>query len=479
LSCRLKRIPPHLPADVCPKADKLADINAHDEGEEYLPYHWFTMKSYLQKILEAQKAGQSVGVTSVCSANQFVLEAAMRQAKCDGTPVCIESTSNQVNQFGGYAHMAPKQFVAFVKRIAKKMNLPRPRVILGGDHLGTGPWRAECAEIAMGHARNLVHAYVLAGYNKLHLDPSMPCKDDPVDRDEHLPVELVAERTASLCEAAEAAAADRSNDRTRPVYVVGTEVPTPGGLKDGKTELSVSNVTDVELTIETLQRAFKFRSLQSAWDRTIALVVETGAAFRTDTVIEYKRTNVRGLSSFIETNNHLVFEAHSTDYQTQSALTEMVEDHFAILKVGPCLTFSLREALYALSRIEEEWLTHQRGVTPSGIPQLMENLMKKNPTYWMDHYSGDKDHLRYARHYSYSDRIRYYWSHPECRDAIARLLANLTLHQPLLPLLSQYMPLQYEAVRQGRIRPNPVELIHSKIMEVTARYSAACKAGTV
>lgn len=40
--------------------------------------------------------------------------------------------------------------------------------------------------------------------------------------------------------------------------------------------------------------------------------------------------------------SHLVFEAHSTDYQTKEAYKQLVHDHFAILKVGPALTFAMR-----------------------------------------------------------------------------------------------------------------------------------------
>ena len=56
----------------------------------------------------------------------------------------------------------------------------------------------------------------------------------------------------------------------------------------------------------------------------------------------------------------MVFEAHSTDYQTAGALRALVEDRWAILKVGPALTFALREALFALSAIEEELIAAPR-----------------------------------------------------------------------------------------------------------------------
>ncbi len=68
-------------------------------------------------------------------------------------------------------------------------------------------------------------------------------------------------------------------------------------------------------------------------------------------VIIYGRTKSRGLSQLLESEPQFVFEAHSTDYQGESALAALVQDGFPILEVGPELTFVLREALCALDLI--------------------------------------------------------------------------------------------------------------------------------
>ncbi len=60
------------------------------------------------------------------------------------------------------------------------------------------------------------------------------------------------------------------------------------------------------------------------------------------------------LADFIAEDPQLVFEAHSTDFQPQSRYQQLVQQHFAILKVGPQLTFALREALFALCYIEQQ-----------------------------------------------------------------------------------------------------------------------------
>ena len=103
----------------------------------------------------------------------------MHQALDDGTPLLVEATANQVNQFGGYTGMQPADFRRFVLAIAHRVGLPPDRVLLGGDHLGPTAWTHLPAAEAMELAQDLVHAYAAAGFVKLHLDASMACADDP------------------------------------------------------------------------------------------------------------------------------------------------------------------------------------------------------------------------------------------------------------------------------------------------------------
>jgi D-tagatose-1,6-bisphosphate aldolase subunit GatZ/KbaZ len=433
---------------------------------------------YLKEIVAAQKAGKPEGVYSICSANQFVLEAAFCQAEKDGRHVLIEATSNQVNQFGGYTNMTPEAFLGYVRDIADRMKFSFDRVVLGGDHLGPNVWRNESAASAMAKSRDLVKGFVLAGFTKIHLDASMRCADDPGDDRTPFPDEVVAERAADLCEVAEAAFADAGGKARPPVYVIGTEVPPPGGAQEELVTVQPTRVEDVERTIEVTRRAFSNKGLESAWDRVVAVVVQPGVEFGNESVIVYERGKARELKGQIENHENLVYEAHSTDYQTRHALKEMVEDHFAILKVGPWLTYAFREALFALARIESEWLSGKQDVTLSNLPSVLDGVMVANPEHWKNHYHGTEAEIAYARKYGFSDRSRYYWPHPELREALSRLLTNLS-SGPLPPgLLSQYLPRQYEAVRERRIKNTPQALIHDKIMEVTGQYAYACEGGS-
>ncbi len=175
-------------------------------------------------------------------------------------------------------------------------------------------------------------------------------------------------------------------------------------------------------------------------------------------------------------NPQLIFEAHSTDYQRCQALTELVADHFAILKVGPGLTFAFREAVLALAAIEQEWLAHHSEITLSGILDALEQVMQDDPRYWLKYYRGDENDLAISRKYSFSDRIRYYWPDRAIQQALARLLHNLDRFPPPLPLISQYLPVQYLHLRSGTITNHPQELIWDHIQEVAACYSQACQA---
>jgi D-tagatose-1,6-bisphosphate aldolase subunit GatZ/KbaZ len=414
---------------------------------------------FLDEIVAAQKHGEARGVTSVCSAHPFVLEATLRHGLAHQLPVLIEATCNQVNQFGGYTGMTPADFMSFIGDIADKVSFPRKNLILGGDHLGPLVWSNEPAESAMEKAKELVCAYVRAGFTKIHLDCSMPCVDD-----QDFPVELVARRAAELASVAEAA-----ENNFMPRYVIGTEVPPAGGAKAGEDHLIVTNPADAAATIDLTHHAFSALGLDSAWERVIALVVQPGVEFGDESVHEYERSASTELAHFIETVPGFVYEAHSTDYQSRYALRALVEDHFGILKVGPALTFAFREAVFALADMESILVDGE----VSHIREALETAMLENPGYWQKHYGGTPQQLKFARSFSFSDRIRYYWTVPSVQAAFERLLNNLSNAPLPLSLISEYMPRQYERIRSGELENHPRGLLRDQVMVVLDDYHYA------
>ncbi len=428
----------------------------------------------LQDILQQNRSRLGVGVFSICSANRYVLESGIQQAQRDGSLLLIESTSNQVNQFGGYTGQKPADFARFVRELAESWKFPLENIVLGGDHLGPHVWRKEPAAQAMEKACILVRDSVLAGYTKIHLDASMHCADDAGDRHRPLADEIVSARAAEMCHAAEEAHRQLPAGAPAPVYVIGTEVPIPGGELEAGKAPDATQTEDLEQTLRVAKEAFRSRKLEDAWQRVIAVVVQPGVEFGDASVFPYDRTKAGRLAAFAEANWQGVYEAHSTDYQAVEALRHMVQDHFAILKVGPWLTFAFREAVFALAAVEKEWLAGKASVTPSNVRETLERVMLDNPVYWQGYYHGDESQLIFARSYSYSDRSRYYWPQQLLVAALDKLLANLTAHPPPLSIISQYLPSQAERVRSGLLSTNPAELIRNKILEVLDIYAAAC-----
>jgi len=420
----------------------------------------------IRNLIDRHKSGETIGVTSVCSAHPLVIEATFAHAlRHDAPLVLIEATSNQVNQDGGYTGMVPADFRAFVEKIAARTGFPLDRLALGGDHLGPNAWTALTADEAMAKAAIMVADYVRAGFRKIHLDCSMSCAGDPVP----LPERTIAERAARLCRAAENAYEGDPADA--PVYVIGTEVPVPGGAAEDLDTLAVTSPEAALATLDMHRALFAESGLEAAWDRVIATVVQPGVEFDHMKVVDYRPEAATALSAAIAPVAGIVFEAHSTDYQTAPALAALVRDHFAILKVGPGVTFALREALWALDAIERE--TVEAG-TRANLRATAIARMKAEPGHWTRYYHETGAALDLQLQYSLSDRIRYYWPDTEIAAAQARLFANLRERPAPLPLLSQHLPVAYAAVRAGQATLDPTDLVVAHIGATLDAYHGAC-----
>lgn len=412
----------------------------------------------LLAIPAAYHAGKPVGITSVCSAHPVVVEAALRLAGETGRPALIEATCNQVNQDGGYTGMTPANFRAFVEGIAGKVGLPHERIIFGGDHLGPNPWKHLPADVAMEKAEVMIAAFAEAGFTKLHLDCSMGCAGEPVA----LSDSITADRAARL-----AAKAEAHRGAVDPVYVIGTEVPVPGGALEELEELAVTAPEAAARTYEVHREAFEAAGLQDAFSRVIALVVQPGVEFGHTDVIHYEPKKAEALSASLAGIPGIVFEAHSTDYQTGAGLSALVRDGFAILKVGPWLTFALREALYGLDAVADVL----EGSSPKGgLMSAMDKVMRDSPEHWSKYYEGTETEIWLQRHFSYSDRIRYYWPRPEAEAAVARLKERLAGQEIPEPVLRQYVPVPSS---DGDVP----QILVTAVQDVLRTYERACMAG--
>lgn len=428
------------------------------------------MKHPIQQMMDQRREGKICGIESVCSANGFVLEVALKRSKLFNAPVLIEATANQVNQFGGYTGMYPKDFYEMVLKMAAEIGVPENHIILGGDHLGPLTWQNLPETEAMEKSETLVYQYARAGFTKIHLDTSMKVADDPEGL---LSTETIARRGATLYKAAmkgyEELKAEKP-DAMRPVFVIGSEVPIPGGAQEAEDTLAVTKPEAFRDTVATYRRVFKEEGIEDGMNDVVAVVTQPGVEFGDDQVFLYDHDAATELCVALKEFPEVCFEGHSTDYQSKECLKRMVEDGIAILKVGPALTYGLRESLFSLSMMEKELVPEEK---QAHFIETLEKVMLEKPDNWKKHYHGDEKQLALCRKYSFSDRCRYYIGLPEVVESINKLFENLREYPIPMNMLHQYMPISYIKVRDGIIPLDPRELALDGVVAFMEDYEYA------
>lgn len=426
--------------------------------------------NYLKDIVKSQKSGIHAGCYSACTANKWVIEAVFEKAKELNTCAVIEATANQVNQFGGYTGMKPADYRDMVFGVAEKVGFDKSKIILGGDHLGPLVWQKEDPDTAMEYSRQLIDGYIMAGYTKIHIDTSMRLSGDSLD--EPLSDRVIAERSADLYRQAKSSFENlkkQNPDAQAPVFIIGSEVPIPGGAEENEDSVSVTKTEDFVRTVKTFEEVYAKNGL--TLDDIIAVVIQPGVEFADDSVCEYNPEKAQDIVRELKNYDGLVFEGHSTDYQTKECLRNMVRDGVGILKVGPALTFAYREAIYALELIEKELYRTKPYVKLSNIRSVVENIMLDNPSNWEKHYHGTRTDISLSMTFSYSDRCRYYMSDPRVDEAVKVLVENINNAKLPLTLISQYMPSQYQHLRNDKnIILSAEWLIKDKIKDLINDY---------
>ena len=427
-------------------------------------------KHPLQLMMERRRQGEKAGVPSYCTANKLVLEEILLRAKETGIPALIEATANQVNQYGGYTGMKPADFYAQILRMAEALEVPEDLIILGGDHLGPLTWQNLPESEAMARSEELVYQYVRAGFTKIHLDTSMKVADDPEGL---LSTETIARRGVRLYQVCMKAYEDLLKEKPealRPVFIIGSEVPIPGGAQEAEDTLAVTKPEAFEDTVRTYRQIFEEVGAADGWNDVIAVVVQPGVEFGDDQIFLYDSKAAEALCSGLEKYPEIVFEGHSTDYQSAQCLRDMVSDGIAILKVGPALTYGMREAVFALNMMEKELVpVHEQAY----VIETLEYVMTNAPANWQKHYHGNLKELALARKYSFSDRARYYMGDALVETAIEKLFTNLRTYPVPLNMLHQYMPLQFEKVRAGKLTRDPKALVLDGILQFILDYEYA------
>ena len=357
------------------------------------------MTEVLRDIIRQNRSGNAVAIPSVCSAQPDVLRASLGLAERLDRQIVIEATSNQVNQDGGYTGMRPSDFIIFVNNLADTTHVDRARIIFGGDHLGPQAWRNLDADRAMAKADTMVRDYTAAGFAKIHLDCSEGCAGEP----QQLTDEVTAKRSARLAQIC-------YDENPNLLFVVGTEVPPPGGARvDEDNDIPP---TSPEAARETL--AAHMATFGEMSSNIGGLVVQPGVEFSPTEVHALPMERDPKLIDALTDYPHVCLEAHSTDYQDDAVYPRLAQLGFAFQKVGPALTFAYREALYALDQLHPN---------TGALQATMEELMIEDPSKWQAHYHGNDESLYTQRHHGLADRIRYYWPQEKAKNAVHTLLS--------------------------------------------------------
>ena len=358
-----------------------------------------------------------------------------------------------------------------------------------GDHIAVAPLVPclDCQDCLKGNYSQCKHytfigSRVQGGYadyivipelNAVKIDSKIPFEQGALFEPSSvalLPDEVIAERGAILYKACEEA-----YQEMHPVFVIGSEVPIPGGeVDEEKPEcIQVTKVRDFENTLMAYKKKFKEHGLQGAWEHIVAIVVQPGVEFGDETLHHYNRDAAQTLCRALKKYPELVFEGHSTDFQAPVALRQMVEDGIAIIKVGPALTFALREAIFALSMIEDELISDKS--QRSNFRRVLEDEMRKEPKYWQSYYAVQENEIKLKLKYSFSDRSRYYMSTSAVETARRQLFENINSNPFPISMLKQYMPLQYVKVRDGLLTLNARELVKDSVKIMIDDYNYAVK----
>ncbi|MDR3473889.1 MAG: class II D-tagatose-bisphosphate aldolase, non-catalytic subunit [Devosia sp.] len=405
----------------------------------------------LIEIARANRAGVPLGLPAYCTAHPETLRAILRCYADDYEPLLIEVDAAAVNLGGGYAGMTPGGFRNFIEIMAAGEGVDPARLILGAARVGTGLWKTEPVASAMTSAAALIRAYVEAGFVKLHLDASSACADD-----ETVSPENVAGRTAALCWAAEAAA------QGRPVlYAL-------GGASSARAPGTPATPAEARQLFDLHQQAFGSAGIGTAFERVIALVLESGAGYTNAAVLPFLPGPLAGLAQMLPSPpSDAVFQAPATDYQDEAALRALVAAHFAILEVGPELANAFGRAVVAMAHLEAHL-----SVRVSDVLAVIEKEMLRDPAGWQDQIPDD-DRAAAMRLFGLTGPLRAYWARPPIAAALQRLFANIDAARPEAGLLAQYAP---PASRLPDRLPLSQRIIAEYVGTVVQRYRRAARA---
>jgi tagatose-1,6-bisphosphate aldolase non-catalytic subunit AgaZ/GatZ len=346
-------------------------------------------------------------VLAICPNSEAVVKAAMVAAREAAAPLFFAATLNQVDVDGGYTGWTQGDFVRLAREMAARYGYEGP-IVVGLDH--GGPWLKDKQtqegwplERAMQGVRDSLSACLDAGYDLLHVDPTV---DRTLPKGRPMPIELVIERTLELIEHAES---HRRRKRLPPVsYEVGTEEVHGGladmgvfrrfldGLKQGLDRMGMAEVWPCFVVGKVGTDLHTTEFDPAVAQRLAAVAAEYGSVIKghyTDSVSNpeaYPRAGMGGAN--------VGPEFTEAEYQ---ALEELVQMEEALaLRSRSGMMAALREAVVASGRWEKWRLLDEQGKSFDELSPERQGWLVRTG-------------------------CRYIWSEPEVVAARQRLYANV------------------------------------------------------
>ncbi len=375
-----------------------------------------SLNELIRSIIRLRESGEAnLTLLAVCPNSAAVLEAAVRVAARSHTPMLFAATLNQVDRDGGYTGWTPAQFVAEIRAYAAKYDCASP-LYPCLDH--GGPWLKDRHtldglpyEATMSEVRRSLTACLEAGYQLLHIDPTVDRRLPP---GQPAPVAAVVERTVELIAHAEA---ERLRLGLPPIaYEVGTE-EVHGGLVD---------FDNFESFLRELSAGLERRDLMAAWPCFV--VAQVGTDLHTSS---FDAAAARRLYDVVAPLGSLL-KGHYTDFVDNPA--DYPASGMGGANVGPEFT---AEEFLALRDLDERdaALCRNRHLKPARFVDALERAVVASGRWrkWLQPDERGRDFAGLSpqrRLWLAQTGSRYVWTEPPVLAARRELYAHLSLVMP-------------------------------------------------
>ncbi|MDI9551349.1 MAG: class II D-tagatose-bisphosphate aldolase, non-catalytic subunit [Bacteroidales bacterium] len=373
------------------------------------------LRRLLDRMQELTAQGHKpMTLLAVCPNSPAVIKAAFRAAKRNNAPILFAATLNQVDCDGGYTGMTQEDFVRVMKVEAKRNNYTGP-FIAAIDH--GGPWLKDIQtlekwpyEKAMEAVKKSYEAALLAGYELIHVDPTV---DRSLPEGEVIQIEVVAARTIELITHIERF---RKSRGLPPIdYEVGTE-EVHGGLAD----MDVFNKF-----LKLLKAGLEENGCSDAWPCFVVGKVGTDlhTTFFDPVVARQLASTVAEYGSFIK--GHYTDDVENPEEYPMSGMGGA--------NVGPEFTIAEFNALEELESLENKLYEEGAVAMHSRMNAILRELVVASGR-WKKWVRGNESADDFAsitperQRWLIQTGARYIWQKPEAVAARQMLYSNLALN---------------------------------------------------